>query len=336
MLHLEINYFFVAIGMALVNCSVVNRTLNKTVLPWSILSAGESGITIQQFYDEKIVCKVQELNEMDLESAFLGKSKESLDKIELSLSLDSAIHLFGPFLRYYTCDRPQQLPPMRNAFTVLMSSQRQLSLPGLPAPVTVRTIKDKLYNDCLELLKEENALFPGIEVNSSGKNFVKTVVECLWYVDGHHEKLKKQSAPIPDYFTRFTGYNLPQLSKHRKRQSTNLSSSILKSLSSSLFQNLQASFWSNTSFKCLHQHTEILAQSLASYSDYLSLQNKVMKTHAQQVPGRQLFDALSIRYIYASTGVALGKFNTLIDTADKKEDFEHLSLNDLTPAQPRA
>ena len=32
-----------------------------------------------------------------------------------------------------------------------------------------------------------------IEVNSSGKNFVKTVVECLWYVDGHHEKFKKQS-----------------------------------------------------------------------------------------------------------------------------------------------
>ena len=62
------------------------------------------------------------------------------------LSLDSAIHLIGPFLRYYTCDRLQQLPPMRNAFTVLMSSQRQLSLPGLPAPVTVRTKKDKLYS----------------------------------------------------------------------------------------------------------------------------------------------------------------------------------------------
>ena len=103
------------------------------------------------------------------ESAFLGKSKEFLDKIELSLSLDSAIHLFGPFLRYYTCDRLQQLPPMRNAFTVLMSSQRQLSLPGLPAPVTVRTKKDTLYNDFLELLKDKNALFSGIEVNSSGK-----------------------------------------------------------------------------------------------------------------------------------------------------------------------
>ena len=99
--------------MALVNCSVVNRTSNKTVLSWSILSAGESGITIQQFYDKRMVCKVHELNEMDLESTFL-------DKIELSLSLDSAIHLFGPFWCYYTCDRLQQLPSMRNAFTVLM------------------------------------------------------------------------------------------------------------------------------------------------------------------------------------------------------------------------
>ena len=86
-----------------------------------MVSAEESGITIQQFYDEKIVCKVQELNEMDLESAFLGKSKKSLDKIELSLLLDSAIHLLGPFLRYYTCDRLQQLPPMHNAFTMLMA-----------------------------------------------------------------------------------------------------------------------------------------------------------------------------------------------------------------------
>ena len=48
------------------------------------------------------------------------------------------------------------------------------------------------------------------------------MVECLWYVDGHHEKLKKQPAPIPDYYARFTGYNLPHLSKHRKRQGTNL------------------------------------------------------------------------------------------------------------------
>ena len=323
MLHLE--SITIATGMALVNCSVVNRTSKKTVLPWSIMSTGESGITVQQFYNERLLCKLKEPHEMELQSAFLGKSKDSLDKIELSLHLDSAIPLFGHFLRYDTCDRVPQMPPACNAFTVLMSSQRQLSLSGLPALVTVRTKKDKMYNDVVEMLNEENLLFPGVEVNSSGKNFVKTMVECLWYVDGHHEKFKKQSAPIPDYFARFTGYNLPELSKHRKRESTNLSSSVLKSLASSLFQNLQASFWSNVSFRRLHQHTRVLAQSLASYSEYLSSQNKTMKTlHALPLPVRQLSIALSIKFVQPCTGVPLGRFGTLIGTTDKRKDFEHV------------
>ena len=245
--------------------------------------AVDSGVTVQQFYDEKVVCKLSD--ELDLESAGLGKSKDSLDKIEMSLSLDSAIHMFGPFLRYYTCSRLQQLPLVRDAFALLMASQKQLSQAGLPACIPVRTKKDKLYNDFLGLLSEENMHFTTADVDSLGKIFVKTIVECLWYVDGHHEKLKRQSAPIPDYFGRFTGYNLPELSKHRKRQHTNLSSSILKSLSSSLFQNLQASFWNNVSFRQLQKHTQLLAQSMANYSDYLSSQNKTMKNlHAQPVP----------------------------------------------------
>ena len=172
-------------------------------------------------------------------------------------------------------------------------------------------------------MKEESLLFPAAEVDSSGKNFVKKVVECLRYVDGHHDKLKKQSAPVSDYFARFTGYNIPQLSKHRKRQN-NLSSSVLKSLAASLFRNLQ-SFWSSASFRYLQQHTNILAQSLANYSDYLSSQNRTMKTlHVQPVLVRQLSDALSIKYVQPYTGVPIGRFSTLTDTSDKKEDFEHL------------
>ena len=58
--------------MALVNCSVLNRTSNKTVLPWSIMSV-ESGVTVQQFYDEKVVCKLPD--ELDLESAWSRKIK---------------------------------------------------------------------------------------------------------------------------------------------------------------------------------------------------------------------------------------------------------------------
>ena len=37
--------------------TVLNRNLNRTLLPWSIMSM-ESGFTVQQFYDEKVVCKL--------------------------------------------------------------------------------------------------------------------------------------------------------------------------------------------------------------------------------------------------------------------------------------
>ena len=83
--------------MCLVNICVMSRTSNKTVFPWSILSTGECGATVQQFYEEKIVNELSSAEEVKLEAAFLGKSIESLDRIDLSLMLDSAIQLFGPF-----------------------------------------------------------------------------------------------------------------------------------------------------------------------------------------------------------------------------------------------
>ena len=315
--------------MVFVNCSVYNRSLSKTIFPWTIMSLGVPGITVQQFYSEKIFTSLQE-QPAKLESAFLGKSKDSLDRVDLCLELDAVIPTFGPFLRYYTSDC--QLPPVVNAFTIMMSSQKQQLQPRLPSSITVRTRKDELHNDILGMLNEENLLFPGAEV-SAGKNFVQTLVECLWYVDGHHETLKKQSSSVPEYFSRFVGYNLPQLSKHRKRQASNLSSAVLKSLASSLFQNLRASFWSKVSFRHLQKHTRALAQSLANYSEYLLSQNKTMKHHhALPLPVRQLSDGLSIKFIKPCSGEPLVQFDSLIAAIGSKEDFEHLFLNDFTPA----
>ena len=53
--------------MVSVNCSVFNRSSDKTFFPWSIVSLGVPDITVQQFYDEKVLhCLVeqskQELN----------------------------------------------------------------------------------------------------------------------------------------------------------------------------------------------------------------------------------------------------------------------------------
>ena len=67
-LHLEFLSHVALI--ALVNCSVCNCTSDKTVLPWSIISV-EGGVTVQQFYDEKVACKLSEQEELHLNSAGL-------------------------------------------------------------------------------------------------------------------------------------------------------------------------------------------------------------------------------------------------------------------------
>ena len=61
-----------------------------------------TGISVQEFYSTKIVSEVKDSDDAVLEFASLGKSKELLDNIELTLPLEVAVHTFGTFLRYCT------------------------------------------------------------------------------------------------------------------------------------------------------------------------------------------------------------------------------------------
>ena len=70
-------------------------------------------MTVKKFYEEKVV---NELNSPELEAAFLGKSKESLDKIELLLSLDSAI----PFLAHFYVTAPAALNQIYPVLVMLL------------------------------------------------------------------------------------------------------------------------------------------------------------------------------------------------------------------------
>ena len=71
---------------------------------------------------------------------------ELLDNIELTLLLDVAVHIFGPFLQYYT-KSISVAPPVRvDAFALTMTSQGKLSQPTMPAGLTEHNNKDKLHN----------------------------------------------------------------------------------------------------------------------------------------------------------------------------------------------
>ena len=56
---------------------------------------------------------------------------------------------------------------------------------------------------------------------------MKSIVETLWQIDRQHELFKERDYCIPSCFQSFNGYNVPQMSKHRKRERNNMSSSTL-------------------------------------------------------------------------------------------------------------
>ena len=325
----------------MINCCVYNRSVNKTLLPWRIISIDEPGISVEQYFEQRVFKEIADSpQELQIDSAFLGKGKDSLDRIELSLVLERAAAVFGPFLKYHVSVLERSLPATHttDAFAMMMRSSQLLSQPGLPSSVPERTNKDKLYNDVLKLFNDEDVAFPGSEIQSGGHRFMVAIVDCLWYLDGHHSALEKQSCTIPSLFTRFNGYNTPEVSKHRKRSISSLSGITLETLASTLFHNLQKSFWSSERLKSLHMNTESLARSIASYSDYLSSQRKKTSTlHKSPLPVRHISDSMSVKFVKASTGLfpCDKRLEWLCLCLQEKLEYEFLSLCEFVPETAR-
>ena len=95
---------------------------------------------------------------------------------------------------------------------------RRLAGPALPQPIeNLKTMKQRLHNDMLSLLSEKGLKWRGDEVFNVGLAFLRAIVDSLWIIDGHHDVFALRSIEIPSVFHPFSGYNLPERSKHRKR-----------------------------------------------------------------------------------------------------------------------
>ena len=89
-------------AQTLVMVSVFCRSRHSLVMPWKILQIGEPGRTVEQFFHDVAWEKIQSMcsTTIKLISTHLGRSKESLDEIELSIRLDLAVASYGGYLRY--------------------------------------------------------------------------------------------------------------------------------------------------------------------------------------------------------------------------------------------
>ena len=142
------------------------------------------------------------------------------------VNLLAILSTFGRFLRYFIrLETSEERPPSASAFDVMMSSQRRLASQRYPDTIeNPRNRKDDLYNAIIEFCKQEQLCWTSSEVfNGVAANMVRILTDTLWFLDGHQATFRERSCDIPVVFNQFANFNRPELSKHRKRSSGNLS-----------------------------------------------------------------------------------------------------------------
>ena len=283
-----------------VNTCVLLLPQKRTLLPWTISQVPKSEYTFSDFFRLDICPKLPGNSSSDpaqlyeLLSSHVGPSKDSLDPVDLSLPIYPVIDSFGRFLKYCvninedfesTCATITN----RSALDVIMSSsistkqqttvqKNQYNLESIQ--VVEQNKKNKLHNDIVQFFISRGLSFLSKEeITNSGMRLVCLLREIFWYIDGHHHAFQLCSVPVPKEFECFLNYNVPQLSKHRKRRTINMSADVLKDFNLELSTLLHESYWNRECWFDIKPKVLMLLESLSGYVDYLTSKNKVMKLH---------------------------------------------------------
>lgn len=222
-----------------------------------------------------------------------------------------------------------------------MASSRNNSC--LPAPPSDRAIernkKFALKNDILSWLKSKQLGWSPDEANTVGNQFVVSLTDIFWYIDGHVPAFVARACSIPDEFQQFSGYNDPIRSKHRKKETDNLSAKVLDSYSTVLNGFLVHPWLNSVCWKHMKKSLTALADSLHKYADYLYRKNQeVQENHALSTPVRSRSQAESVILIKKSAWVRpelATRYHSLQRALDSEDMFVPLFLTDYAPNNQR-
>ncbi len=320
--------------MAVLNTSVFSEQTKRTVLPWTIVQLVEDSHTFNDFFTEVVKPRLN-TNDCELLSASVGPDKTTLDPVDTNLLVLPVLNSFGRFLKYYV-DIPEDPSSLSGA--IISSGPIDSTVtPNLTfvTAVNVRNKKDQLYNDLINLFISHNALLEEDEVMPLGKELVKTMCNILWYVDGYHSVFAERAIPVPTLFRQFSGYNVPHLSKHRKRRTLNISSDQLNDFVHDLCTLLQHSYWQRPHWNELKLPVTELCESIAGYVEYLSIKNKRTKlNHRSPTPVRELGDNIRLKFIPVADCNIPTSLAPINECLRESPEYAYISLMDYIPQDP--
>ena len=204
-------------------CNILVRETIRTIVPWSVISVEPTVNFTECFLEVKSgklsnVSTSLELSSSILRSAFVEQDKTTANStVELMVNIVSECSVFGWHIKFIVLVPEQgescSHDVLKNAFSIMMESQHHICAQTLPQPIPERSKNDKLFNDLLQLANRRDLRLAHNDIESARKYFM-TITSTLSYIDGHHVTLSDHGCEIPELFQEFTGYNIPEMSKH--------------------------------------------------------------------------------------------------------------------------
>ena len=230
-----------------------------------VASTVESGSSFQmppELQDQPFVCS-------------MGKRQNGpFQDCPCSITARDAIEFAGKFIRYHVepadAHRAASTTATRgspDAFSVLMSSQWEIQF---VQRVSNPRNKEELANVASWLENNKGVGFQPTDVETKRKS-LSTLADALWVINGHLETLSDRNYTIPTEFSCFSGYNIPEASKHKWKT---LKRTAVEVNARKLFELLEKPWMSQGRCSVIREPVEKLAQSLHGYSTYLLSQSK--------------------------------------------------------------
>ena len=308
----------VSIHLHLVTTSVISTDSSVVFLPWTIIQFNESYSVLDFF----LIAVKPRLDNDDctLQSARVGQEMHSLVHVDTNLPLIAIVPSHGKYLQFKV-----NVPSIHTTEDVTI--QEDLSF---ISPILEKNRKDALYNRIVHFFNGSSVGLLQEEIHL-GKKLVASLRDLFWYLDGHYHIFERINKPISTSFNCFIGYNVPELSKHRKRMTRNLSSDQLRKFATDLSAMLLESYWERNCWRDIKQQFSDLVESLASYSDYLVDKNKKIKAnHRSPTPVRDLPENMSLKFLEPTEEVPT-PLQPIDELLESLTIYKYLSITHLLP-----
>ena len=223
-----------------------------------------------------------------------------------------------------------------NPFTRMMSAARSRRNLSSPYAVLKPNAKLDMKNDILKWLARNEIGWSKDACENKGRNFVDTLANVLWELDGHHNTLNDRGCGLPTMLQAFRGYRQPEKAKHRKRESSNLDYQSIQEFSQSLFHLANCSYMKSQAWIGVYNSILRLAENLRKYTTYLDRQALTTQaTHAEKmlrtdVDNWEIYKALP--FINPSKQARYGKLHAALLHA---KPYEPVFLNDYASSDRR-